>query len=123
MQASLELDHLAASGLGVGMLYVANQSESKSASNQWDLGMEMTLGVISVGSTVPGKQPAEPSIFLCDFQEPSSWFQLWTSLALEDGNSGLGSLENLIRAWCCNNRWGWQEAKGNLRDRWSDLKM
>lgn len=64
-----ELDHLAASGLGVGMLYVANQSESKLASNQWDIGMEITLGVISVGSTVPGKQPAELSIFLCDFQE------------------------------------------------------
>lgn len=39
------------------MMYVANQNGSKLARNQWELGMEMPLGVISVGSTVPGKQP------------------------------------------------------------------
>lgn len=50
-----ELDHLAASGLE-GEMNVANQNESKLASNQWELGMEIALGEISVGSTVSGKQ-------------------------------------------------------------------
>lgn len=53
-----ETTHLTASGLGVGIMYVANQDESGLARNQWESGMAMVFGVTSVGSavTVPGKQ-------------------------------------------------------------------
>lgn len=52
------LAQVTASGLGVGITYVANQNESGLARNQWESGMGMAFAVTSVGSavTVPGKQ-------------------------------------------------------------------
>lgn len=73
MQASLELTHLAASGLGVGIMYVANQNESKLARNQWDIRHGNRC---DISWQFCSWQTDAESLLLCGFQQPSPGFQL-----------------------------------------------